>query len=148
MKNVLLYLANAYYTIIDNANIQYNGAKIKLYDGIAPSTEQNSYILISTDRNAQQTGNKCTFQWQANILIDVVIKNGDQGDNSGNFGFVLSDTIAEQIAGLVNTFTHLSVDHFQVVNTSASFNNLSSLNPTEPTFRTLIRFSHNIIQTT
>ncbi len=141
MKNVLLYLANAYYTLLDNANIQFNGVQMPIYDGIAPSNELGSYILISADRNAQQDGNKCTFQYQAQILIDVVVKDG-------NFGFVDSDTIADEIGALVNTFTHLPVDNFQVVNTSASFNNLAGLNPTEPTFRTLIRFTHNIFQNT
>ena len=55
MKNVLLYLANAYYTIIRGANIQLNGVAMPVYDGIAPSTELGSYILISVDRSAQQT---------------------------------------------------------------------------------------------
>ncbi len=139
MKNVLLYLANAYYTLLSNAGIMFEGALLPIYDGMAPVTELGSYILISTDRNAQQVGDKCTFQWDANILIDVVIK-------TGSYGFVDSDTIADEIGALVNTFTHFPVDNFQVVNTSASFSNLQGLNPTEPTFRTLVRFTHNIFQ--
>lgn len=139
MKNVLLYLSNAYYAIINGAAIHLNGVLLPVYDGMSPSDEVGSYILISADRGAQQTGNKCTFQFQANMLVDVVIKNGD-------FGFVDSDTVANEIAPLINTFTHLQVDNFQIVNTQANFNNLQGLNPTEAIFRTLIRFQHNIFQ--
>ena len=142
MKNVLLYLANAYYTTISAANITLNGAVLPVYDGMAPSTELGSYILLSVDRNAQQTGNKNSYQWTAQMLVDVVVKDG-------SYGFVDSDTIADQITGLINTFTHLSVSEFQVVNTSvSSINNLQGLNNTEPIFRTLVRFSHNIFQNT
>ena len=139
MKNILLYLANAYYTTL-SGNLTLNGAVLPVYDGMAPSTELGSYVLLATDRNAQQTGNKCTYQWSAQMLVDVVIKNGD-------FGFIDSDLVAEEVCGLINTFNHLTVANFQVVNTSvSSLNNLQGLNPTEPIFRTLIRFQHNIFQ--
>ena len=139
MKNVLLYLANAYYTIIRGANIQLNGVAMPVYDGIAPSTELGSYILISVDRSAQQTEDKCGFMWDANILVDIVVKDG-------SFGFVDSDTIAEQIGELINTQLNPTVDNFQCFATQSSFNNLSGLNPTEPTFRTLLRNTHKIVQ--
>lgn len=139
MKNVLLYLANAYYTIISGANIQLNGKSIPVYDGMAPSTELGSYILISVDRSAQQTEDKCGFMWTANMLVDVVIKDG-------NYGFVESDTIAEQIGELVNSQLNPTIANFQCFTTSSSFNNLSGLNPTEPTFRTLLRNQHKIVQ--
>ena len=139
MKNVLLYLANAYMTTL-NGSLTLNAAVLPVYDGMAPSTELGSYVLLATDRNAQQVGNKCTYQWRAQMLVDVVIKNGD-------FGFIDSDLVAEQVCELINTFNHLTVTNFQVVNTSvSSINNLQSLNPTEPVFRTLVRYQHNIIQ--
>ena len=139
MKNVLLYLANAYYTLISGAGITFEGLPLPVYDGMAPSTELGSYILIGVDRGATQTEDKCGFMFDANILIDVVIKNG-------SYGFVDSDTIADTIGGLVNSFDQLVVANFQVISTQASFNNLSGLNPTEPTFRTLIRYTHKIVQ--
>jgi hypothetical protein len=139
MKNVLLYLSNAYYTTL-NGNLTLGSAVLPVYDGMAPSTETGSYVLLSVDRNAQQTGNKCTYQWTAQMLVDVVIKNG-------NFGFIDSDTVAEQVCELINTFNHLPVSNFQTVNTSvSSINNLQGLNQTEPVFRTLIRYQHNIFQ--
>jgi hypothetical protein len=139
MKNVLLYLANAYYTTLNGA-LTLNATVLPVYDGMAPSTELGSYVLLSVDRNAQQTGNKNSYQWTAQMLVDVVIKNGD-------YGFIDSDEVAEQVCELINTFNHLPVSNFQVVNTSvSSLNNLQGLNPTEPIFRTLIRFQHNIFQ--
>ena len=134
MKNVLLYLANAYYTILNGA-----GLGLPVYDGMAPSTELGSYVLISVDRGATQTEDKCGFMFDANILIDVVIKNG-------SYGFIESDTIANTICGLINSQLNPTVDNFQCISTQVSFNNLQGLNETEPIFRTLVRFTHKIVQ--
>lgn len=139
MKNVLLYLANAYYTILSGANLMFNGSPIPVYDGMAPSTELGSYILIGVDRGAQQTDDKCGFMFNAQILVDVVIKNG-------SFVFVDSDTLADEISALINSQLNPTVDNFQVFATSVSFNNLQGLNNTEPIFRTLMRFNHKIVQ--
>jgi len=134
MKNVLLYLANAYYTILNGA-----GLGLPVYDGMAPSTELGSYVLISVDRGATQTEDKCGFMFDANILIDVVIKNG-------SYGFIESDTIANTICGLINSQLNPTVDNFQCISTQVSFNNLQGLNETEPIFRALVRFTHKIVQ--
>ena len=134
MKNVLLYLANAYYTILNGGNLG-----LPVYDGMAPSTELGSYVLISVDRNAQQTEDKCGFMFDAQMLVDVVIKNG-------SYGFVDSDTVADTISGLINAQLNPTVQGFQCFSTQASFNNLQGLNETEPIFRTLIRFTHKIVQ--
>ena len=138
MKNVLNALVLAYYSIISGAQIVFDGAILPVYDGMAPDSQLGSYILIG-ERTAQQTDDKCGFTWNAQILVDVVIKNG-------SFGFLDSDTVAEQIGELINTQLNPTMTNFQAITTTANWNSLSGLNPTEPTFRTLIRYSHLISQ--
>jgi len=139
MKNVLAYLIQSYYNIITNANIVLNGYVLPVYDGMAPDSEIGSYILISADRTAVQVADKCTYAYNATVLIDVVIKNG-------SFSLVDSDNVAEQIALLINTNNNPQPENFQIVKTQTSWNNLTSLNLTEPVFRTLLRYTHFIVQ--
>lgn len=138
MKNPVSALVQAYYNIISNAQIVFNGSILPVYDGMAPDSELGSYILIG-DRSAQQTDDKCGYLWNCQILVDVVIKNG-------SFGFLDSDTVAEQIGELINTRLNPTMTDFQAITTSANWNCLPGLNPTEPTFRTLIRYYHVISQ--
>lgn len=138
MKNPLNAIVSAYYSIISGAQIVFNGSILPVYDGMAPDSELGSYILVG-ERLAQQTDDKCGYLWNAQVLVDVVIKNG-------SFGFLDSDTVAEQIGELINTRLNPTMTDFQAVTTSANWNSLQGLNPTEPTFRTLIRYSHLISQ--
>ena len=136
MKNIFKYLIEAYFNKLVSLNLN-----LPVYDGIAPSSEKGSYILISSDRNSQQTPNKAGFSFTVQILIDVVIKNG-------NFGFKDSDNIAELITQALNSDQQLDLTpDFQIISTVVlSQNTLSGLNPTEPTFRTLIRYQHLVSQ--
>ena len=133
MKNVLNAIVQAYYNILIGSSIT-----LPIYDGMAPNTELGSYVLIG-DRNAQQTDDKCGYTWNVQITVDVVIKNG-------SFGFLDSDTIAEQVGALINTQLNPTMTDFQAITTKANMSSLPGLNPTEPTFRTLTRYSHLISQ--
>ena len=138
MKNPSAALVTAYYNILHNAQIMLDGSILKVYDGMAPDSELGSFIMIG-ERTAQQTDDKSGFTWNAQILVDIVVKNG-------SFGFADSDAISEQIGDLISTQLNPSLTGFQCVTTSANFNNLPGLNPTEPTFRTLVRYSHFITE--
>ena len=140
MKNPISSLATAYYNILDGNLTLPNYGMLPVYDGMAPDSEIGSYVLISTDRQAVQVADKCTFYWEAYILVDIV-------DKSGNFGFNGSDAVSEQIGSLIST--HLNPNlapDFQCITTIANFQNLQGLNPTEPVFRTLVRYFHKIVQ--
>ena len=135
MKNIFKYLIPAYYSELILLNLG-----LPIYDGIAPSTEKGSYILIAADRNSQQTQNKNGYNFTVQILIDIVIKNG-------NFGFKDSDDVAEKITLAINSDNNIIVSNFQIITTTLlSQNNLGGLNNTEPTFRTLLRFQHLVSQ--
>lgn len=138
MKNVFSALIPEYYEILSNIDFYY--FQLPVYDGIAPSSATGSYILIG-DRNTNQDQGKNNFNFDVQILIDVVIKDGSSG-------FANNDIATNKILEAINSNVPMDIGaDFQVVTTRLlSINNLSGLNPTEETFRTLIRFEHKISQ--
>lgn len=139
MKYIFNYLIPEYYSIL-NGNVSINGSNLPVYDGEAPSNPTESYILIG-DRFSTQLPGKKSFTSEANVLVDVVIKGN-------GFGFKDSEDAANQITQLINSDTEIDLSpDFQVVTTSVlSTNNLAGINPTDLTFRTLIRFRHIVKQ--
>jgi hypothetical protein len=132
MKDISKELIPAYYTILDTLNLP-------VYDGMAPDTEKGSYILIG-EFFSTQGQDKNGYLFDATILIDICIKNG-------NFGFKDADDYADQIFALINSDLQPHLTSFQIITTEVlSTNRLTGLNNTEPTFRRLIRFGHSISQ--
>ena len=138
MKNVFSALIQEYYDILSNLDFYY--FDLEVYDGLAPSSADGNYILIG-DRNSNQADGKNNFNFDVQVLLDIVIKDG-------TMGFEYSDYAVNKILGAINSDVQMNIgDDFQVVTTRLlSVNNLTGLNPTEPTFRTLIRFEHKISQ--
>lgn len=139
MKDPISALVQAYYTIL-SGNLLFDGYPIPVYDAMAPSNYQGSYVLISTDRGAQQIADKCTYMYTAQILIDCVIKGP-------SFSMKDADDVRQQVLTLINT--NLNPDtypDFQAINTTAILNNLIGINPTDAVFRSMVRFIHQIVQ--
>ena len=140
MKNPSLALRKAYYTYINGLGLTFNGNPLPIYNGMAPDTATDSYIILSSV-NCPTTPDKATYTFKANILIDIVNK-------SCSFGYQPSDTIASSILAIINpdSSPNLSPD-FQCVNTTLlGLYNREGLNNTEPFFRTLIQYGHLITQ--
>jgi hypothetical protein len=138
MKNVFSSLIPEYYDIL--SNLDFYSFTLPVYDGIAPAEETGSYILIG-DRSSNQDQGKNNFNFDAQVLVDIVIKDGSRG-------FEKNDTVANKVLEAINSNVQMNIGNdFQVVTTRLlSQNNLSGLNPTELTFRTLLRFEHKISQ--
>ena len=139
MKLIFYYLIPAYFDIFFDA-IELDGEPLPVYDGQVPPDVTGSYILIG-ERNAIQTKAKGRYNFECNVLIDVVIKGA-------NYGFKDSEDCANQIMALINSDQNpVCQSSFQVVTTNVeSVNNLAGLNPTDNVFRTLIRYSHKVNQ--
>ena len=138
MKNVFSSLIPEYYSILSNLDFYY--FSLPVYDGIAPASELGSYILIG-DRTSNQDNGKNNFNFDVQVLVDIVIKDGTRGYEN-------NDIAANKILEAINSNVQMDIGNdFQVVTTRLlSQNNLSGLNPTELTFRTLLRFEHKISQ--
>lgn len=135
---VFKYLVPAYYDILSVVTV--DGETLPVYDGIAPDTETGSFILIG-ERNLNQLDDKCGYTYTVDILVDVVIKNS-------SFGYNTADDYIDAITAQINSNTILDLSpEFQAVSTKIINNfSLPALNPTEPTFRSLVRFEHIITQ--
>lgn len=134
MKNASVSLSDAWFAVLETIG------NYPVYDGMAPDTATGSYIILG-ERNIPQGPDKCGFIYDANILVDVVNKNG-------SFGYAESDRIVTQILALVNSQSQLDLSpDFQCITTVVLNQfNLSDLNNTEPVFRSLVRYYHKITQ--
>lgn len=116
-------------------------AYIDVYDAMTPTDADGEYIVI-TSRTANQGEGKDCFQFEVSANVDIVTKGS-------NFGFKRAEQIAELVMGGINSDTIVSLnvgwDCKNVV--CESINNLEGLDPSENTFRVIIRYTFVISQT-
>ena len=116
-------------------------AYIDVYDAMTPTDANGEYIVISS-RTANQGEGKDCFQFEVSANVDIVTKGS-------NFGFKRAEQIAELVMGGINSDTIVSLpfgwDCKNVV--CESVNNLEDLDPSDNTFRVIIRYTFVISQT-
>ena len=135
--NPIIALRKGYFDALEG-NITVDMITIPIYDGVNPN-EESMYIVLA-ERSATQEDNKCGFDYSCTMLVDCIVK-------STNFGYYKSDDIAEQVLGFINSnsLLDLTAYGFEMVSTELTdTNNLTSLNPEDGVFRTLLRFSHKL----
>ena len=114
---------------------------IDVYDAMTPTDANGEYIVVNS-RTANQGEGKDCFQFEVSANVDVVTKGS-------SFGFKRAEQIAENIVGGINSDTIVTLptgwDCKNVV--CESINNLEDLDPSENTFRVIIRYTFVITQT-
>jgi hypothetical protein len=114
---------------------------IDVYDAMTPTDANGEYIVVSS-RTANQGEGKDCFQFEVSANVDVVVKGS-------SFGFKRAEQISENIVGGINSDTIVTLptgwDCKNVV--CESINNLEDLDPSENTFRVIIRYTFVISQT-
>jgi hypothetical protein len=112
-----------------------------VYDGIAPDTAGNEYLIL-TGRTSSQTQGKNGYTNTLVFTIDIVTKNA-------NFGFKRSEQISNLILAAINSDTHISLSTGWTASSLsvAGIRNLQALNPLDNVFRTLITYNLTITQT-
>jgi len=114
---------------------------IDVYDAMTPTDANGEYIVV-TSRTANQGEGKDCFQFEVSANVDIVTKGS-------SFGFKRAEQIAENIVGGINSDTVVTLptgwDCKNVV--CESINNLEDLDPSENTFRVIIRYTFVITQT-
>lgn len=114
---------------------------IDVYDAMTPTDANGEYIVVSS-RTANQGEGKDCFQFEVSANVDIVTKGS-------SFGFKRAEQIAENIVGGINSDTIVTLptgwDCKNVV--CESINNLEDLDPSENTFRVIIRYTFVITQT-
>lgn len=112
-----------------------------VYDGIAPDTAGNEYIIL-TGRTSSQVQGKNGYTNTLVFIIDIVTKNA-------NFGFKRSEQISNLILAAINSDTHITLTTGWDASALSvqGVRNLQALNPLDNVFRTLITYNLTITQT-
>jgi hypothetical protein len=111
-----------------------------VYDGIAPVTAGNEYLIL-TDRTSSQVQGKNGYTNTLVFMIDIVTKNA-------NFGFKRAETISNLILSAINSDTTITLPAGWKASSLSvgGIRNLSALNPLDNVFRTLITYNLTITQ--
>jgi hypothetical protein len=111
-----------------------------VYDGIAPVTAGNEYLIL-TDRISSQVQGKNGYTNTLVFMIDIVTKNA-------NFGFKRAETISNLILNAINSDTTITLPAGWKASSLSvgGIRNLSALNPLDNVFRTLITYNLTITQ--
>jgi len=111
-----------------------------VYDGMAPMTAGNEYIILS-GRTSTQVQGKSGYTNTIVMIVDIVTKNA-------NFGFKRSEEISNLILSAINSDTTITLPTgWEASSLSvAGIRNLQALNPLDNVFRTLITYNLTITQ--
>ena len=118
-----------------------SATSLGVYDGIAPDTAGNEYLIL-TGRTSSQVQGKNGYTNTLVFTIDIVTKNA-------NFGFKDSEAISNQILAAINSDTHITLPTgWNASSLSvAGIRNIQALNPLDNVFRTLLTYNLTITQT-
>jgi hypothetical protein len=111
-----------------------------VYDGIAPETAGNEYLILTGRTSSQQQG-KSGYTNTLVFIVDIVTKNA-------NFGFKRSETISNEILAVINSDTNITLPTGWVASSLSvqGIRNIQALNPLDNVFRTLITYNLTITQ--
>ena len=133
MLNANIEIKKWFYTNLVSATA------LPVYDGIAPDSAPNEYIILD-GRTASQEQGKNGYTNSIVIIVDIVTKNA-------NFGYKRAEAISDLILEDINSDTTINLSNgFTASSLSVeSIRNLDGLNPLDNVFRVLI--TYNIIIT-
>lgn len=113
---------------------------LPVYDGMAPDSAPNEYIIMSGRTSSQEQG-KISYTNSVSIDVDIVIKNS-------NFGYKRAETISDLILAAINSETAITLSNGFSASSLVvgAIRNLDGLNPSDNVFRTIITYNLIITQ--
>ena len=80
----------------------------------------NPYVLITTQSKSIQKGNKCAYNWDSNVTIEIIQRIVKTGNTASK---VAINDIENQILSVIN---NLVIDNFVLLNTDYNSNSLTT----------------------
>ena len=118
-------------------NIVVDTKTIKCYDTRATGSDDDNYILLSTQSNEVNKSNKCEYQWESSILIDIITKYKLSGNTGSR---LLADNILNEVRNLTNSLTLDVASNLDIIWQKQSFpSDIVSETPNEIVYRKLMR---------
>jgi hypothetical protein len=100
------------------------------------------YVLMSTQTKSLQKGNKCVYNWDSNITLEVIQRK----NKTGNFGSrVTVDDVEEQIISIIN---NLVINNFVLLNKVYNSNSLTTTGVNENIERKIINLNLKLYEYT
>ena len=117
-----------------------SSSTLPVYDGIAPDSAPNEYIIMS-GRTSNQDKGKISYTNSVTIDVDIVIKNS-------NFGYKRAETISDLILNAINSETNITLSNGFYASSLVvgAIRNLDGLNPSDNLWRTIITYNLIITQ--
>ena len=134
MLNPNIQIKKWFYTNLVSAT------SLSVYDGIAPDSAGNEYIILDGRSSIQEQG-KSGYTNSISIIVDIVTKNS-------NFGYKRAETISDLVLNAINSDTTITLTSGWKASSLfvESVRNLDGLNPLDNVFRTLITYNLTITQ--
>jgi len=120
-----------------------SGKTIKVYDTRATgSAVENQYIIMSSQSNEVDNGNKCEKLWDAMILLEVYTKYDSQGNTGSR---VLTDDILDELKNKVLTISLDVLSNLTILTKVLSFpSDITTVTDNEIVFRKFLRLEMKI----
>lgn len=100
------------------------------------------YVLMSTQTKSLQKGNKCVYNWDSNIALEIIQRK----NKTGNFGSrVTVDDIETQIISIINA---LVINNFVILNRNYDSNSLTTTGINENIERKIINLNLKLYEYT
>ena len=113
---------------------------LKVYDSRQGLDSEDFYILLSTQSKLLEQGNKCGFNYDSTIIIEVIEVTPKQG-NAGS-RVLIND--AEEL--IINSYISAEIENFNITNKNYSTTDLVTYGLNETIKRTIVTINFKLYQ--
>lgn len=134
------HIRKAVYDLINNITVDTK--TIKCFDSrLTGNGNLNEYVLLTSQTKNVLKPNKCEYQWETSLLIEIYTKTSSAG-NSGSR--VLLNNIEEAVYTLL--LPQISISGFDTLIQNTTFETqLETITTTENIFRSFIRLNLTLL---
>ena len=113
---------------------------LKVYDSRQGLDSEDFYILLSTQSKLLEQGNKCGFNYDSTIIIEIIEVTPKQG-NAGS-RVLIND--AEEL--IINSYISAEIENFNITNKNYSTTDLVTYGLNETIKRTIVTINFKLYQ--
>jgi len=123
-------------------NITVNSKTIKCFDvRVTGNANLNEYVLLTSQTKNVLKPNKCDYQWETSLLIEIYTKTSSAGNSASR---VLLNDIENAVYTLLSPKVTISGFNTLIQNTTFE-TQLETVTTTENIFRSFIRLNLTLI---
>lgn len=134
------FIRKAVFDLIDNITV--SGKQIQCFDSrVTAANSLKEYVLLTSQTKNVLKPNKCAYQWETSLLIEIYTKNSSAGNPGSR---VLLNDIEQAIYTLL--LPKVNVSGFSNLIQNVTFEtSLETITSTENIFRSFLRLNITLI---